>query len=378
MRKVYLSIIISLFLFSCNPIQIKHISQANKFNKSSFVFALPKTVLTVHLTVEKQIIKNGPYAEFAQKYLGIENTPTKNIEKYKIKNVEMYENSIADTEQIYIMQYKHRLPWKSVIQQKDGVILAINQAIHNISNNENTYHYTNPTLDQIAFKELSQSSYIKEKIDTIFKQVKVDTTWVRVAVQKKSTDTLKLEDKAKEAAQHIFDIRTRLFDLLTGDMETLPQGEAANTIVEYLKSEEQEYLSMFLGKTYITTVQYIFDIIPESVNQTEFIIANFDPDKGIVKNPSKNSQTIKLLLNPYDSYKPFTMAQLKFQKAQKKNVFSYRMPVQSEASVFVNDEHMYQKDFWIYQFGKTMEVPVCFLKKYKFDFSTPTTLTISK
>ncbi|MGQ9846638.1 MAG: DUF4831 family protein [Bacteroidales bacterium] len=378
MNKLLTCIIVGAFLSSCNPVQINHVSQVKKFNKPTYIFALPQTALTVTLTIEKQIVKKGPYAEFAEKYIGITNVPKESSEKFLIKNIEISNHSIADTEQIFVIQYKHKLPWNSVIQQNDGIILAINQKNINLPvTRHNNHNYINPSLEHIAFKELSQSSYFKEKIDTIFKQVKVDTNWVRIAVPKKSIDTLKLEDKAKEAAQHIFDIRSRLFDLLTGDIETLPQGEAAKTIVEYLKSEEQEYLSLFLGKTYTTTIHFDFEVIPK-LNNNKYILAYFDPNKGIVNTPSKNTKTISIILNTYDSFKPFTLAQLKYQKAQKKNTFPYLMPVLTKVSVMLNDEIVFTKDIPIYQFGKTMEVPICFLKKYAFDFTNPQIITISK
>lgn len=380
MDKLLVIIVVSIFLSSCNSVQIKHVSQVKKFNKSNHIFALPKTALSVTITLEKQIVKKGPYAEFAEKYIGIRNTPTENFEKFLLKNIEISDHRIADTEQIFVIQYKHKLPWNSIIQQNDGIILAINQANNNlpeVSTNHYNFYYTNPSLEHIAFKELSQSNYFKDKIDTIFKQVKVDTNWVRIAVPKKSIDTLKLEDKAKEAAQHIFDIRAKLFDLLIGDMETLPQGEAAKTIIEYLKSEEQEYLSLFLGKTYTTTIHYNFELIPE-LNQNEYILAYLDPNKGIVSNPTKNSKAVKITITPYDSFKPYTMAQLQYQKAQKKNNFPYQMPVLSKVSVLLNEQIVFKKDIAIYQFGKTMEIPVCFLKKYTFDFTNPQIITISK
>lgn len=380
MNKLLISIFVIVFLSSCNSVQIKHVSQVKNFNKPTQIFALPKTALTVTIMIEKQIVKKGPYAEFAEKYIGIRNAPTENTEKFLLKNIEISDQRIADTEQIFVVQYKHKLPWHSIIQQNDGVILAINQVntnIPDVSTNHNNFLYTNPSLEHIAFKELSKSNYFKEKIDTIFKQVKVDTNWVRIAVPQKSIDTLKLEDKAQEAAQHIFDLRSKLFDLLTGDMETLPQGEAAKTIIEYLKYEEQEYLSLFLGKTYTTTIRYDFDVIPE-LNQNEYILAYFDPNKGLVSNPTKDSKAIKINLNPYDSFKPFTMAQLQYQKAQKKNSFPYRMPILSRLSVQLNEEIVFKKDIRIYQFGKTMEIPVCFLKKYTFNFTNPQIITISK
>lgn len=380
MNKLLISIIVGVFLSSCNSVQIKHVSQVKKFNIPTHIFALPKTILTLNITLEKQIIKKGPYAEYAKKYLGIQNVPTENTEKFLLKNIEINNHLIADTEKVYVIQYKYKLPWNSIIQQNDGIILAINQANTNfpdVSTNHYNFDYTNPSLEHIAFKELSQSSYFKEKIDTVYKQIKVDTNWVRIAVPQKSIDTLKLEDKAKEAAQHIFDLRSKLFDLLIGEMETLPQGEAAKTIIEYLKSEEQEYLSLFLGKTYSTTIHYNFELIPE-LNQNEYKLAYFDPSKGIVSNPTKNSKAVKITITPYDSFKPYTMAQLKYQKAQKKNSFPYQMPIVSKLSVQLNEEIVFKKDIPIYQFGKTMEIPVCFLKKYTFDFTNPQIITISK
>lgn len=380
MNKLLISIIVGVFLTSCNHVQIKHVSQVKKFNKPTHIFALPKTVLTITITLEKQIVKKGPYAEFAEKYIGIRNSPTKDFEKFLIKNIEISDHKIADTEQIFVIQYKNKLPWHSIIQQNDGVVLAINQTnvnIPDVSTKHYNFHFTNPSLEHIAYKELSQSSYFKEKIDTIYKQIKVDTNWVRIAVHKKSVDTLKLEDKAKEAAQHIFDIRSKLFDLLTGEMETLPQGEAAKTIVEYLKSEEQEYLSLFLGKTYTTTIHYDFEVIPEQ-NHNEYLLAYFDPNKGIVRNPTKESKAIKINLNNYDSFKPYTIVQLQYQKAQMKNVFPYRMPILSKLSVKLDEEILFKKNIWIYQFGKMMEIPVCFFKKYMFDFTNQQITTISK
>jgi len=379
-RLLFIPLII--IFFACNHVTIKHISQVNKFNKNAFVYSLPKTILNVHLKLEKQVIKRGPYAEYAYKLLGIDNVPAKDYEKYSIKDISVNESIQADTSQIFAILYHHSLPFSSIVQQNDGIILAINKAYTTPGNatkkQESKFINNTYSPDQIAFKEVTNSDFIQERIDTVYKQVKVDTNWVRVAVQKKTSDTLDTEDKAKEAAHHIMDLRSRLFDLFTGDMETLPQGEAAKTIADQLKKEEQEYLSLFIGKTYTITTDYSFTITPENINETQYLLGYLDLFKGIVKEPTRNSKPISLQVEAFDSFKPFTLAQLKYQKAKKKNVFSYRTPIQANINVTLDNNIIYQNQSSVYQWGKIMEIPACFLKKYSFDFNNSQFTKIQK
>ncbi|NSW45357.1 MAG: DUF4831 family protein [Bacteroidales bacterium] len=372
--KKLLFFLLMTFLVGCSNVSIKHVSQVRKFNKNHFVYALPKTKLIVHIQFEKQFYKKGPYAEFATKFLGIDLLPTNDNVKYFISKIEVDQRTIADSQEVYVVQYKHQLPWKSIVQQTDGVILSINQDVSNkdyaekqVFNNLNQIK----TFEQVVFKELTPSPYIKERIDTTFKQVKVDTNWVKIMVTKKMIDTLKIEDKAKEAAQHIFEIRTRLFDLMTGDMETLPQGEAAKTILEYLKAEEQEYLSLFMGKTFAIPIDYYIEILPNNINENEIILGYFHPNKGLVNQPLKNAQkfTVKLVNNDY--YQSYTQALLKYKKAQNTNNFTYRLPINSTINIFLDENLIYSKQVEIYQWGKVMECPIRMLKNAAFDFSNP-------
>jgi len=379
MKKLLLLVFLATFGVACNVVSIKYISQVRKFNKNHFVYTLPKSKFIVHFQVEKQFYKKGPYAEYASKYLGIDHLSLNDNVKYTIQKVEVQPVVVADSQEVYIVQYKQQLPWKSIVQQSDGVILAINQEP---SNKDYIKNYTFNTLnqhklfEQIAFKELTSSPYIKERIDSSFKQVKVDTNWVRILVTKKSLDTLKTEDKAKEAAQHIFEIRTRLFDLMTGDMETLPQGEAAKTIVEYLKTEEQEYLSLFLGKTFVTTVDYYVEITPEQLTENEMTLGYFHPTQGLVNEFIKNAQTLNVKFNNNDNYKAYTQALLKYKKAQNTNKFSYRLPMTSKMEIYLGNNVIYAQQVGIYQFGKIIECPISLIKKKAFDFSDPLKITI--
>lgn len=371
--KILLFISLIIFFFSCNNITIKHISQLNNFENNAFVYSLPKTVLNVHLKLEKQIVKKGPYAEYAYKLLGIENVPTKDYEKYTIKDIYINESIQADTSQIFAILYKHHLPFSSIIQQNDGIILAINK--NSINQNlltkkqENKFINNTYSFDQIAFIELTNSDFVQEHIDTIFKEILVDSNWVRIAIQRKKSDTLSIQDKAQEAAHHIMDLRMRLFDLLTGEIEIMPNGEAAKTIVEQLKKEEKEYLSLFIGKTYNVTTNYYFTIIPENISKTQYLLGYLDSYKGIINKPTQKSKPIILQIKPFDSFNPFTQAQFKYQKAKKKNAFSYRLPIPVSIGVKLDNVIIYQNQSFIYQWGKIMEIPVCLLKKYSFDFN---------
>ena len=49
---------------------------ANKFNGYGIVYSLPRTALDIEVTVTRSVEKAGPFAKYAQKYLG--TAPTAN------------------------------------------------------------------------------------------------------------------------------------------------------------------------------------------------------------------------------------------------------------------------------------------------------------
>ena len=68
MRKLMLTLGLFAALGVCAQETIK--TTANKFNGYGIVYSLPRTALDIEVTVTRSVEKAGPFAKYAQKYLG--------------------------------------------------------------------------------------------------------------------------------------------------------------------------------------------------------------------------------------------------------------------------------------------------------------------
>ncbi len=365
MLQLIFLLLLTIFFFSCSTVKVYHTSQLTKFPKNYFVYVLPKTEITVDVVVEKIIYNKGPFAQYSEKYLGISNVSLTNYERYYIKDIKLNTSLVADSEQIFVITFKNKLPWKSITQTNDGIITNLNTIEKNFSVThlqKRNYIEKNKLNDNIFYIELSKSPFVKEKIDTVFKQVKVDTLWVKVPTQRKTIDSLKPVEKAKEAAKVIFDIRTRMFDLFSGELEILPQGESAEYIAEELRKQEQEYLELFIGKTFKTYETYSFKIVPTTNENNLYTLSYFSENKGISESPQKDSEPLMLQIKSSQAYTNFTYQILKLQKAKKINAFYFKYPNKSVVRILHDNEILLEQDIWNYQTGRILKLPVKFLK----------------
>lgn len=365
LRLLLFTLFINL-LVSCSVVKINHTSQITKLNKNYWIYALPKTEIQVDVVVEKIIYIRGPYAEYSRKYLGIPNISLKNYEQYSIKDIQLKTSLVADSEQIFVIQYKKQLPWKSIVQTNDGIITGLNIHDNNYSHTKlqkRSFIQQNQSINNLLYHEVSKSPFIKEKIDTIYKQIKMDTIWVKVPTQKKYIDTLKLEEKAKEAANFIFDIRSRMFDLFSGELEILPQGESALYIADELRKQEQEYLELFIGKTFKTYQTHSFKIVPTTNENNLYVLAFFSESKGMLDSPQKDAEAIMLQVKSSQTYTPFTYQVLKLEKAKNINAFYFKYPNKAIVKILHDNETLLEQDIWYYQNGRILKLPAKFLKK---------------
>lgn len=82
----YIAFIVVLYILSaCSTVRITHLSDTKKINKPFWLYALPKTELYIDIELEKKIHIAGPYANYAEKYLGISNVPKHSFEKLQLK-----------------------------------------------------------------------------------------------------------------------------------------------------------------------------------------------------------------------------------------------------------------------------------------------------
>ncbi len=195
------------------------------------------TTLCVNVTVERQEIVAGPYARYAQKYLGVAAP-------------------LAD----------------KVIHEVTGVDMMYNS--------EMSHH---PQL-------------VENRIPS---HMDPEGGFPRLTVDKTSAIAISLEESARLAAEKIFEIRRSRFDLITGEIGENVFGGGLSAALSELSRLEEEYLSLFLGKQTISTGEKQFRVTPIKDKAT-YTVCRFSDTDGLLPGDDLSGVPMVLELKPTD------------------------------------------------------------------------------
>ncbi len=198
----------------------------------------PQTTITVDMVIEKQTTVVGPYARFAQKYLGTRAPLTDKV-------------SYAIVE--------------SAISAAD----------------------TAPATDAPEFKEGSEVVSLRGS-DEEFPKVLPDRT---------TSTEVPLETAANEAAKTIYQLRKARIDLVLGNVGENVYGAGLEAALDEIDRLEQEYLELFLGKQAVTRTVKTISIVPEAA-KTKYILCRFSEQTGVEAASNLSAQPIVLELVP--------------------------------------------------------------------------------
>ncbi|PIY03753.1 MAG: hypothetical protein COZ21_08415 [Bacteroidetes bacterium CG_4_10_14_3_um_filter_31_20] len=373
--KYILYIFLFVILFSCNSIKVVNVSYVKKLPKNYFLYMLPRNIISIDIELTEIKTINGPYYKFAEKFLGIKNVPQSNSIEYFISNADLKVLSEPDSNNLYFVIPSCKKQIKSISLTNTGIITSINSDNTEKYDNERANNLVNNYIpfQSETFTELSQKDFIKIKIDTIWKQVKIDTNFIRIPVQKKTIDTLSFESKAKEAAHHILRLRKRLFKLLTGAYEKVPIMNSVSDVIKELKNEEEEYLSLFIGKTFTYKLNYRYYYTPDNKDYGKKVdLCFYSSTKGISNNNFTNNKPVVLEINNNGTLSRLDTTFNKFNKASNKKGFVYRIPEIVTASLIVGENILIEKQVSISQLGVLCNLPVNYINKKHFVQFNPT------
>ncbi|MCX7954447.1 MAG: DUF4831 family protein [Bacteroidales bacterium] len=350
--------ILLVFTLSCSTIKVEHISKVKKFDKNHLVYFLPLTKIEVIFEIKEILYKPGPFAAYAKKYLGYDNIGTKEKKTYILNNVYAITKNIVDSSNLYVCFYKNLPP----------SLYNFFQSTHNKIENNNELNFLN-NFKPFYFNEIyltrgKETIYYK-KIDTSYKTILIDSILKKMPVIKIKIDSLNTEEQALEASNHIFDLRKKRYELFSGDLEYVPQGEAAKYIYDILNNEEIEYLSLFIGKHYVRELKYSIEIIP-FVKPYKEIVGFFSEKYGFSTAQTVLSEPIYVKILPEASFLSYynQFANVKLKKKNNKTI-PIRFPLPATLLIYSDDsELLYKKDILINQWGIIQNIPFRTLKEY--------------
>lgn len=364
-RKIVLIIVVG-FLVSCSkkPIQVTSADNITSLDTKGMIYALPRTVVKVKVEAIKNIIVPGPYNRFAQKYLGIADVPQKKTEEWRISNIEVFADVESDPATLFAVTPGDDSKIDFLKLCSTGLIIPVSgMGVNSISIKD----LKGDDVDSKSFfTDLSTTPFIASEKTTYYSKVQHDSVFVRVPIQKDMIVEKNFEEKARDAADFIFTLRKRRSDFLTVDADHNLNGEGLKIAFDEINRLEQEYLSLFIGKSFSESSVHYFEYIPSQSEGESSIVFRFSNSKGVLPSSDLSGNPILMKFSPEaipESYeKLFRSINVEKDKPITDVVY-YRIPVFTNINLTDGKNELLTQRVSIYQYGPLVRMPIKFILK---------------
>ena len=321
-------------------------------------YYLPRNIVRVDFVVEKNQSYKGKYSSFAKEMLNTDTYIKENKTTYSITKVNVSTLTEADPNMVFHIATDDKakeLPKYELAFNNEGIIKSFGyQSIENETSNTNQYMET--VLD---YNQPTEFRYIPiEEDDTDDEEVKTKLTDKEVALT---------------IVEEIKKVRVAYFDLITGYQED-NYGKTINYMLDELKNLENEYLSMFVGKTTTETLTKTFYVIPEE-GKTSIVLSKFSDTEGF---NAKTGESVKI--NFTDNSSTSAINELTIDEIENttyNNKLFYRNPANVTMQVLCGDDVVLENRLKISQLGNVILVPINKMR-LTFDTNTGQLLSIIK
>ena len=243
--------IISTLLLSAAASFSSYAQQANE----AITYYLPKTAVHVNVIIEKTNYTPGVLAEYAQRYMRLDNVSLEPYTTYRIIATNMYTTAEPDASKLFSLELDKNHFINNVSKTEKGLLLAING-----EGKDNTVIPTfTPSKPQPI---LNSKDYMSQDILS-------------------ATSSAKM---AELTANEIFEIRDSRTQLARGEADFMPKdGTQLKLMMSQLDTQEKALMQVFSGITTKDTTMTSITYIPTSEVEKQPLF-RFSKYYGIVDN----------------------------------------------------------------------------------------------
>ncbi len=325
-------------------------SLSSKEVTRSFFYSLPMNYFKVTVTLDKTSRYPGPFAEYAERMLGLSGAIRENSIQYSIRSIDIQECSLPDTSRTYAVEYADG------VYPSGAVFAGIEYPSRwNVD-------FSTPDAQTRAQFEIYDNYTLIEKIDTVYEDVMVDSVWTKVPKIYKKMVEKTTAQKADEALEKIKNIREAQWLLLTGDHEV--DFSNLQYMISELKKEEETYLSLYSGFSVTEDEIHTFIVaLPKEKSDVLLLpLFGFSEKTGLLRDAGfrKDLEVFQLKMenrHTTDALHPVLDA---LDRGKKKSSygFYYRIPEYYSGSI-VNRKGMVKElgDFPVSQYGLVNRLP---------------------
>lgn len=340
-----------------------------------FFYSLPRTVFKVNLIVEKNDRIKGPYSEFAQRMLGIEDAIKQDETLYAIRDIIVSTVCEPDPKAWFFVEFDERTSrdTRSLVFDLlgNGIILSVDDATATrVQNKFQTETTIVNAPNQKYFRYFAEHSLF-QRVDTIVRRITIDTTVIRRNILQSAWVDRNPEQKARAAAEMIQKIRESRFNLISGFQE-VNYSQIDYMDKQMLKLEE-EYLSLFTGIDQKSLIDHVIYFIPDQETKGFQTLARFSEQNGVLESGNRG-EPVQLVIEPAGNTREFSKPG---SLVRLNNALYYRIPDKAEVSIIYKGKVFQRQRVAVNQLG-TIAVAPATRTRLVFDPETGITISVKR
>lgn len=312
-------------------------------------YSLPSTVISIDVEAVQEKFYAGPYAKYAEKYLGIKPR-LKDENTVKLTQVRMTPLVEPDQTRRYSVDVKKRVEEATIMKLASGGFVTFADAKHG---DQTVWRF--PTEEKGDFSGKGVSSNLTSGSTTLYKKDDKESAYNRIAVQQDMVIEKTLEQKASETAAMILKLRKQRLQIVTGDTDATYSGEAMGAAIEELTRLENEYMTLFTGYSEKQPQHMTFEVIPDPEKESQMYVAfRMSEAGGLVPADNLSGKPVVMEIVP----QVFAQPEVKDEKKSKDVGVYYRIPAACTVKLLDGMDLIFQTRMPIYQLGQESSLPV--------------------
>jgi hypothetical protein len=310
--------------------------ESGTLSGNSVLYSLPQTALTIRVTVQKETIRRGPYSRFAQQYLGVV-APLSDKDLYTLSEAALSWAAEADPSAVYVLENPEKSLFDLYVPSAEGFI-ALDPGGQR------------PAALRFAPAGETPAGEMPGSDANLAPELPIDRL---------SASDPGLEAAAAQAAQTLFTLRRRRFDLVSGEAGENVFGAGLSAALDELKRQEEAYIALFMGTRTIERIVRSYEVVPEAGKNT-VIVCRFSETGGLLPDSDLSGRPLLLEMTP-EGKTQRTVLPRPGGRESRGSVF-YRVADVVRCRLLDEMTVLADRRVPIYQFGEVVDIPVTSIK----------------
>ena len=314
-------------------------------------YSLPSTSIVLEVEAVQEKFYVGPYAKYAEKYLGIK-ARQKDETTFQLTEIKMTPLLEADQSRRYTVNVKKGQIDATFLKLASGGLISFSDAKFG---DESVWRF--PTETQSDFAGKGVSSNLTSQTTTLYRSDSKTSAYDKVAVRQDMLVEKTLEQRAAETAEMILKLRKQRLQIVTGDTDATYSGEALGAAIAEITRLEEEYMMLFAGYSEFQTQTMRFEVVPEDGRDSQIYVAfRLSDAAGLLPAENLSGRPVIMEIVPQEFAQPVVSEEEA--KNKREAVAYYRIPAVCTVKLMDGADLLLQSRMPVYQLGQESSLPI--------------------